>query len=40
MYKKLLKMTHHMHQGTKEYLTIVLDEHGWNSEQWAQLPDC
>jgi len=29
-----------MHQGIKEYLKIILDEHGWNSEQWAQLPDC
>ena len=31
-------MTHHIHQGIKEYLKILLDEHGWNSEQWAQLP--
>jgi hypothetical protein len=29
-----------MHQGIKEYLKILLDEHGWNSEQWAQMPDC
>ena len=28
-----------MHQGTKEYLKIVLDEHDWNSGQWARLPD-
>jgi hypothetical protein len=30
-------MTHHMHQGIKEYLKILLDEHSWNRDQWAWL---